>query len=290
MATVLQHPFGTTAFGEFLRSAREKRGLTIQQIANETKIPRRLLESLEHGDLGAVPGMYQRAEIRAYAKAVGLDQSLALSELERALGTRLGDGDRQTDSRDGEGLRQRPWLAAACAVAIGVIVLVTWYGRITPRPSDDRSQAVRADAPTPGAEAGAAKAGGAKAPPPQETPTPTLAAPQAQAPALAAQPATTPAAQQAIVAPDAAMGAAEGAPPRAGLVTELVVVTDPPGARVIVDGIGRGTTPVTIRYLAAGEKRVRVVKDGFPAQERTVRLAPARQATMVTIPLQAAAQ
>ena len=291
MATVLQHPFGTTAFGEFLRSAREKRGLTIQQIANETKIPRRLLESLEHGDLGAVPGMYQRAEIRAYAKAVGLDQSLALSELERALGTRLADGDRQTDSRDGEGLRQRPWLAAACAVAIGVIVLVTWYGRITPRPSDDRSPALRADAQTRGtgaggAKAGGTKAGGAKAPPPQQTP----AAPQAQAPALAVQPATTPAAQQAIVAPDATMGAAEGAPPRTGLVTELVVVTDPPGARVIVDGIGRGTTPVTIRYLAAGEKRVRVVKDGFPAQERTVRLAPARQATMVTIPLQAAAQ
>jgi hypothetical protein len=86
------------------------------------------------------------------------------------------------------------------------------------------------------------------------------------------------------------MGTAEGASPRAELITELVVVSDPPGARVIVDGIGRGTTPVTIRYLAAGEKRLRVVKDGFPAQERTVRLAPARQATTVTIPLQAAAQ
>ena len=82
MATVLQHPFGTTAFGDFLRTARERRGLTLQQIANETKIPLHLLESLEHGDLGAAPaGMYQRAEIRAYAKAVGLDQTLALSEL-----------------------------------------------------------------------------------------------------------------------------------------------------------------------------------------------------------------
>jgi len=285
MATVLQHPFGTTAFGEFLRSAREKRGLTIQQIANETKIPRRLLESLEHGNLGAVPGMYQRAEIRAYAKAVGLDQSLALSELERALGTRLGDGDRQTGSRDGEGLRQRPWLAAAGAVAIALIVLVTWYGRITPQPSDDRGTVARAVADT----------RGAKAPPPQErlpqkTQAPAPAARQAQATAPAAPPATAPGALQAIVAPDATLGTAEGASPRTGLITELVVVSDPPGARVIVDGIGRGTTPVTIRYLAAGEKRVRVVKDGFPAQERTIRLAPARQATMVTIPLQAAAQ
>ena len=68
------------------------------------------------------------------------------------------------------------------------------------------------------------------------------------------------------------------------------MVTDPPGARVIVDGIGRGTTPVTIRYLPAGEKRVRVVKDGFPAQERTVRLAPAREATTLVIPLQGSGQ
>ena len=42
------------------------------------------------------------------------------------------------------------------------------------------------------------------------------------------------------------------------------MVTDPPGARVIVDGIGRGTTPVTIRYLAAGEKRVRVAEGRVP--------------------------
>ena len=97
MATVLQHPFGTTTFGDFLRTAREQRGLTLQQISNETKIPRRLLESLEHGDLGAVPaGMYQRAEIRAYAKAVGLDQAVALSELERALAMRSTSGERDS--------------------------------------------------------------------------------------------------------------------------------------------------------------------------------------------------
>jgi hypothetical protein len=57
-----------------------------------------------------------------------------------------------------------------------------------------------------------------------------------------------------------------------------------------VDGIGRGTTPLTIRYLAAGEKRVRVLKDGFPAVERTVRVEAARKPTTVVIPLQAATQ
>ncbi len=176
MATVLQHPFGTTTFGDFLRSARERRGLTIQQIANETKIPRRLLESLEHGDFGAIPaGMYQRAEIRAYAKAVGLDPALALGELERALGTSGVSSEGQVRPEDRtEGLRHRPFLAAAFAIAIAVIGMVAWYGRMTPLPTEERRAIADGKADAGGAEASAkpedsgAEAGGAEAPPPQQ--------------------------------------------------------------------------------------------------------------------------
>ena len=76
----------SVAFGDFLRQARERRGLTLQQIARETKIPFRHLDALEHGNLSDVPqGIYRRAEIRAFAQSVGLDQSVALAELERAL-------------------------------------------------------------------------------------------------------------------------------------------------------------------------------------------------------------
>jgi len=273
MATVLEHPFGTTAFGDFLRTAREQRGLTLQQISNETKIPRRLLESLEHGDLGAVPaGMYQRAEIRAYAKAVGLDQTVALSELERALAMRSTSGERDSGT-DGaaDSLRHRSLLIMALLTAVAVIAVVAWYGRIAPRPtaSENGIQASPAQ-PMPRTDTVATVSSQeadrrADVPPPQPIPARGDEVPPARAAEAAALPATA-------------------------LVTELVVVTDPPGARVIVDGIGRGTTPVTIRYLSAGEKRVRVLKDGFPAQERTVRLAPAAHATTVVIPLQGAAQ
>lgn len=272
MATVLEHPFGTTAFGDFLRTAREQRGLTLQQISNETKIPRRLLESLEHGDLGAVPaGMYQRAEIRAYAKAVGLDQAVALSELERALAMRSVSGERDSGT-DGaaHSLRHRSFLIMALATAVAVIAVVAWYGRMTPRPtaSENRIQAPPAQ-PVPRtdtvAKVSSQAVDRANALPPQPIPARGDDLPPARAADAPASPATA-------------------------LVTELAVVTDPPGARVIVDGIGRGTTPVTIRYLSAGEKRVRVLKDGFPAQERTVRLAPAGRTTTVVIPLQGAAQ
>ena len=273
MATVLEHPFGTTAFGDFLRTAREQRGLTLQQISNETKIPRRLLESLEHGDLGAVPaGMYQRAEIRAYAKAVGLDQTVALSELERALAMRSVSGERDSGT-DGaaDSLRHRSFLIMALATAVAVIAVVAWYERMTPRPaaSENRIQAPPSQ-PVPRTDPVATVSSqavdrGADALPPQ----PIAARGDEVPPARAAEPPASPA---------------------TAWVTELAVVTDPPGARVIVDGIGRGTTPVTIRYLSAGEKRVRVLKDGFPAQERTVRLAPAARATTVVIPLQGVAQ
>lgn len=55
--------------------------------------------------------------------------------------------------------------------------------------------------------------------------------------------------------------------PSRPLVTELVVTTSPPGARITVNGISWGKSPVAIRYLAAGAKRIRATKDGFVAAE-----------------------
>ena len=71
--------------GELLRSARALQGLALQQVCNETKIPRRYLEALEQDRLEALPGgLYRRAHIRAYAQAVQLDPGL-LAQLERDL-------------------------------------------------------------------------------------------------------------------------------------------------------------------------------------------------------------
>src|SRR5215813_8092013 len=82
---------GSIGLGELLRGAREARGLTLQQISFETKIPQRHLEALEHDNLGVSPGgFYQRAAVRAYARAVRLDQHLALAQLASALKTTAG--------------------------------------------------------------------------------------------------------------------------------------------------------------------------------------------------------
>ena len=68
----------------------------------------------------------------------------------------------------------------------------------------------------------------------------------------------------------------------------LIVTTEPAGGRVTVDGIGWGTTPVTIRNLPPGPKHVRVTKDGYGVEERVVNLAPNRSAITLQIPLRSA--
>ena len=62
----------------------------------------------------------------------------------------------------------------------------------------------------------------------------------------------------------------------AASVTTLVVRTEPEGARVTVNGIGWGAAPVTIRHLSAGDKHIRVTRDGYITEERVVPLAGGR--------------
>lgn len=62
------------AFGERLRRQREKQRVTLDQIAATTKVGASLFAGLEKGDCGRWPGgMYNRAFIRSYAAAIGLD-------------------------------------------------------------------------------------------------------------------------------------------------------------------------------------------------------------------------
>lgn len=61
-------------FGRRLREARERRGLTVRQIAETTKISAVAIEALERNDLSRLPGgIFSRGFVRSYAIEVGLD-------------------------------------------------------------------------------------------------------------------------------------------------------------------------------------------------------------------------
>lgn len=57
-----------------LRAARERRSLSLNQLATVTKIPLRVLQALEQGAFEKVPpGIFIRGYLRAYAREVGLN-------------------------------------------------------------------------------------------------------------------------------------------------------------------------------------------------------------------------
>ena len=68
-------------FGGKLRDARERRGISLRQIANATKISIAALEALERNDISRLPGgIFSRAFVRSYAVEVGLDPETTIQE------------------------------------------------------------------------------------------------------------------------------------------------------------------------------------------------------------------
>jgi transcriptional regulator with XRE-family HTH domain len=61
-------------FGRRLRSERERRHITLESIAENTKISIGLLRDLERDDVSRWPsGIFRRSFVRSYAEAIGLD-------------------------------------------------------------------------------------------------------------------------------------------------------------------------------------------------------------------------
>ena len=71
----------SSGFGQRLRDARERRGVTLRQIANATKISVGVLEALERNDISKLPGgIFGRAFVRSYAIEVGLDPEATIHD------------------------------------------------------------------------------------------------------------------------------------------------------------------------------------------------------------------
>ena len=89
---------------------------------------------------------------------------------------------------------------------------------------------------------------------------------------------------QAVEGPDAtATPAASATGPG-----RLLVRSTPAGARVFVDGREHGQTPATIRDLTRGTHRVRLVRDGYVAEERRVAITAAQSSPSMTVDLKRA--
>ena len=120
--------------GARLREAREKRGVSLRQIANSTRISVMSLEALERSDLSRLPGgIFTRSFIRAYAQEVGLDPDRTIqdfiAELPPDAATATAHSAGIEDSEKLESDRQAVATALRLAlVSLPIIGLVIYYG------------------------------------------------------------------------------------------------------------------------------------------------------------------
>jgi cytoskeletal protein RodZ len=134
-------------FGHCLRRARERRDISLSDVAQKTKVSRSILELLERGDLDLLPaGVYSRGFIRTFARAVGADETEPLSMYERAIEARsaaekarfatpVPDGpDLMTHQTEDETSTRRRGLGLAVFVIILLLIATITLSLLLRRP------------------------------------------------------------------------------------------------------------------------------------------------------------
>jgi cytoskeletal protein RodZ len=106
-----------SSFGGNLKRERELRGVSLQEIAEATKISLRFLQALEEDRLGVLPGgLFPRSFVRQYARHLGLDAEKLVAEFLYQHGEALPEPK--------PALTYRPrWTPPPAAVFLGALVV-----------------------------------------------------------------------------------------------------------------------------------------------------------------------
>lgn len=137
--------------GGRLRQARERRNLSLRQVASSTKISVGILEALEQNDLKRLPGgLFSRAFVRSFASEVGLDpdEAVLLFAALPAAPTRPTHPDRGEDVDAFESNRQiASTFVRLAAVSVPLAAALGYFGAVgRPVPSEAAARAARAPA------------------------------------------------------------------------------------------------------------------------------------------------
>ena len=181
-------------FGSKLREARDRRGISLRQIANATKISVSVLEALERNDISRLPGgIFSRGFVRSYALEVGLDPEETIQDFIAQFPHDSVTAGHPTSEHveDNEALESDRRLASTLlrliAISIPIAGIVLYFGtagrRAQPRAA---SEPVAATTPMPAA------ATSSVSPPPAPAPSASATRPAPEIPPPApAQPAAT---------------------------------------------------------------------------------------------------
>ncbi len=115
------------SLGQELKRERELRSISLQDIATQTKIGVNQLKALEDDRLDFLPGKFlTKAILRAYAKALGLDEEWVMNKYHEQLQVqeqtaRSGEWTRALLSREPRPGKKRPLLAPILLVAAALV-------------------------------------------------------------------------------------------------------------------------------------------------------------------------
>jgi cytoskeletal protein RodZ len=128
-----------SSLGEKLRQARETRGVSISEIADQTRVSSYYLEAIESDDYRVLPGgIFNKGFVKAFAKYVGIDEQEALQDYAKLIaiqGDKLGDPEAKmqrpevlTDSGRGSMLPTLIFAAVILGLMTwGILAAVSWY-------------------------------------------------------------------------------------------------------------------------------------------------------------------
>ena len=148
----------TSAVGDRLRDAREAKKLSLEDIADQTRIPLRHLENLEAGNWSALPApTYTIGFAKSYASAIGLDRTEIGEDLRAEMGGQRYEAGNTEVFEAADPARTMPrWLVLSAIGAIVLVVaLMTWLNNRSLEP-DPEPAATEEVAAAPAQQAGPA--------------------------------------------------------------------------------------------------------------------------------------
>ncbi len=137
--------------GERLRAAREEKGLSLEDIAAQTRIPQRHLESIETADWDALPApTYTTGFAKSYASAVGLDRTDIGDQLRAEMGGQRFTANTMETFEPADPRRTMPkWLVIGTIVGLVLLVaLMSWLNNRSLEQPDEGANAPVATAST----------------------------------------------------------------------------------------------------------------------------------------------
>ena len=156
-----------SSVGERLRAAREEKGLALEDIAAQTRIPRRHLESIETGDWDRLPApTYTIGFARSYASSVGLDRTEIGDQLRAEMGGQRPVSTTPEVFEAADPARTMPkWLVfGAIAAVLLLVLLMSWLSNRSLEGSEEPTEQTAAAPGDPAAQAPQAAAPAQAAP------------------------------------------------------------------------------------------------------------------------------